>query len=225
MTDDSTLSKNLYNRQCSKYCKVQLGDRLTSSARKGTYSLMGNIKNKKMLFAGCGNGHECETAARENAIVTGIDVSDKEILFAKKNIKDAKFLVMDFEKTVFKKNSFDIIVSIFSIMYKKNLISVLKEWRRILKADGFVIIVVPHPVRKMIAYNNMNYFVRGKRWENWKGIKRFNYYRLFEDYVDCFVGSKFKIAKLLEPKLNKNEIENEIDIKHPNFLIFKLVKT
>jgi hypothetical protein len=36
-------------------------------------------------------------------------------------------------------------------------------------------IVASHPVRKMIKYNKMNYFVKGKRYEIWRGIKRFNY--------------------------------------------------
>lgn len=110
-------------------------------------------------------------------------------------------------------------------MYKKNLDSVLKEFNRILKKTGFILIVVPHPVRKMIKYNKMNYFVRGKRFEIWRGNKRFNYYRLFEDYINSIVNAKLKIEKLLEPKPPKETHKTpDYEISHPHYVILKLVK-
>ena len=193
--------------------------------RKLVYASLGKLKNKKILFMGCGSGAECKDAINKDAKVFGIDVSERLIEMAKKNHPKAKFQVCDFEKTNFKENSFDIVVSIFSLMYKKNLKLTLKELNRILKKSGFILIVVPHPIRKMITYNKGNYFVKGKKWENWEGIERFNYYRLIEDYINEFVRSNFKIIALSEPKpLKLNNKVSEKQLRHPHFLIFKLVK-
>lgn len=225
MTKEAKLAKQLYNKQFEEYSRKQKEYRLFQDLRKKVYKILGNIKNKKILFAGCGDGLECLPAIKQGAKVIGIDISEKAIELAKKNCPKAEFYVMHVEKAKFKPKSFDIIVSIFVVMYKKNLDSVLREFRRILKDNGAILIVVPHPVRKMIKYNNMNYFVKGKKWEVWRGIKRFNYYRLFEDYIDSFVDSKLKIIKLIEPKPIKESKETpEIEIKYPHFLIFKLVK-
>ncbi|MEM5772983.1 MAG: methyltransferase domain-containing protein, partial [Candidatus Aenigmatarchaeota archaeon] len=125
----------------------------------------------------------------------------------------------DMERTKFKNNSFDIIIAINSVTYKKNLKSVLKEFRRILKKDGEVFIVVPHPVRKMIKYTS-NYFESGKHWENYKGIKWFNYYRTLEEYINTAISCGFKIKGIYEPK---PAIRDKF-FYYPTFLIMKLCK-
>lgn len=132
---------------------------------------------------------------------------------------------MDFEKTSFQNGKFDIVVAIFAVMYKEILKSVLKEFERITNQDGQVIIVVPHPIRKMIKYNQNDYFVRGKRKEIWKGHERFNYYRIVEDYVNELSEIGLYLYKLYEPKIPKeNEESPEFEINHPHHLILVLKK-
>jgi ubiquinone/menaquinone biosynthesis C-methylase UbiE len=224
MDADSKLAKKLYNSQFKKYFDDQTNNKVAQDLRKKVDFLIGNAKNKKVLFVGCGDGRECIQTIKKGASVIGIDISENCIKLAKENCRglNAKFLVMDFEKTNFKNNQFDIIVAILSVMYKKNLDSVLKEFNRILKKTGFIILAVPHPVRKMVKYNKMNYFVSGKRFEIWRGNKRFNYYRIFEDYNNSIVNAKLKIEKLLEPKPPKETPSFEVN--YPHYVIFKLVK-
>lgn len=113
----------------------------------------------------------------------------------------------------------------FSVNYKENLVPSLKEFDRVLKQDGFIILVVPHPTRKMIKYNKMNYFIKGWKFETWKGTKRWNFYRLIEDYFDAFIKAKLKVVKLVEPKPVKERRDMpDKEINHPYFLIFKLTK-
>jgi ubiquinone/menaquinone biosynthesis C-methylase UbiE len=225
MKQDSQLAKKLYNKQFDKYSKEQAKNKRAQDLRRKVHSLLGNIKSRKILFAGCGDGLECVPAVEKKAKVTGIDISERGIELAKNNCPGAEFCVMDFEKTKFKNNSFDIIVSILAVVYKRNLGLTLKEFRRILKNKGFILLVVPHPLRKMIKYNKMNYFVKGKKWEVWRGTKRFNYYRLFEDYFYSFVNSKLKVIKLIEPKpIRDKKSDSALKLNHPHFLLFKLVK-
>ncbi|MBU0906945.1 MAG: class I SAM-dependent methyltransferase [Nanoarchaeota archaeon] len=206
MDKDSLLARKLYDNQFIRYFEKQTEYKVIQDLRKRINFLLGDVKNKEILFAGCGDGRECLSAIKKGARVTGMDISKNCIDLAKRNCRGLRteFIVGDFEKTNFKNGRFDIVTAIFSVMYKKNLGSVLKEFSRILKKKGALLVVVPHPIRKMIKYNEMNYFVNGKKFEVWKGNKRFNYYRILEDYVNSIVGARLKITKLLEPKLAKD---------------------
>ena len=127
MASDEQQSKKLYNSQFALFVKNQFGSKTMDYVRKLTTREVGNVKNKKVLFAGCGDGVECISIA-QSAQVTGVDISDKCIEAAKKNCPKATFFVSDFEKTMLPSKSFDVIVSMFAVMYKKDLVPVLKEF-------------------------------------------------------------------------------------------------
>lgn len=52
-------------------------------------SLIGNVKGKKMLDAGCGHGYYSLLLAKKGPRVTGIDISEKMIELAKKDAVEA----------------------------------------------------------------------------------------------------------------------------------------
>ena len=225
MQSDAKLAKELYNKQFEQYSKKQAECAVVQDVKRIAYDLAGNITEKTVLFAGCGDGLECLPALEKGANVIGIDVSEKAIELAKKNCPNANFFVMDFEKLALQDKSADILISFLAVMYSKDLTLVLNEFKRVLKEQGFIILVVPHPVRKMVKYNNGNYFVKGKQYENWKGIERFNYYRLFEDYFEAFISCQLKVTQLLEPKPIKEAEETpDSEINYPHFLVFKLTQ-
>lgn len=222
---DAQLAKDLYNCHADNYFSNQNQYPVVRYLRQEINNLIGEPRNKKILFIGCGDAEEARFAIERGAEVAGIDVSEKCIELARKKFPEQKFEVMDFEKTDFENSQFDMIVSIFSVMYKKSLDSVLLEFKRILKKNGEIIIAVPHPIRKMVKYNNMDYFVRGKRIEIWKGNKRFNYYRTIGDYVNAVTENGLLIDKLFEPKVPKEYEENTVlELNHPHHLILKIKK-
>ncbi len=225
MQSDSQLAKEIYNKQWDEFSKQQTEYKVVQDLKQKIYELLGNIENKKILFAGCGDARECIQAVKNGAQVVGIDISEKGIESARKNCPNAEFHVMNFEELNFQENSFDLVISLFAIMYTNDLDKTLKGFSKVLKPNGSIILAVPHPIRKMMKYNNQNYFVKGKRFENWKGINRFNYYRLFEDYIDSFNNSNLKLTKLIEPKpVKENEETPDSEISYPHFLIFQLSK-
>ena len=226
MDKNLELSKKLYNQYARKYLKAQKSCKNIQDIRNKVYSnFLTGIKNKKILFAGCGNGLECELAVKGGAKVVGIDISDKQIKIAEDLIPKAEFFNRDIKDTKFKKKTFDIIISINSVMYEENLRVVFKELKRILKDNGYIVLLVPHPNRKMMKYNKGDYFVKGKKWEVWAGTKRFNFYRLFEDYVDEFSAAGLKLIKLLEPRpVKENKLTSINEMKYPYSVIFKLIK-
>ncbi len=225
MKNDSQLAKEIYNKQFENYTKNQTAYSPVQELKQKIHQELGLLKDKMVLFAGCGDGKECIPAAQAGAHVIGIDISEQCINHAQQNCPEGQFFVMDLANLSFENKCIDIIIALFSVMYVRDLSGLLKEHKRVLKDDGFIILAVPHPIRKMVKYNNMNYFVKGKQFENWKGIERFGYYRLFEDYIASFTEAQLRLVQLTEPKpLKENAQTPDSEINYPHFLTFKLTK-
>ena len=114
--------------------------------------LMGNVKGKKVLDLGCGEGYSSRQMAEYGAEVTGIDFSPKLINRAKEiNISDSRSVnYLHGDMTNLNKiadGSQDKVVSVMSFMYlnTKNIEKALLEAKRVLKDDGELIIVTKHP--------------------------------------------------------------------------------
>ena len=226
LKEDAQFAKELYNSQSEEFSKKQTEYCVLQDFRSSLYrDHLTNIETKKILFAGSGDGRECIPATIMGAKVIGVDISEKLVELSQKNCPQADFFVMDIERMAFENAFFDVVVSFFVVMYKEDLQAVLQEFRRVLKDDGMIIIAVPHPVRRMMKYNNFCYFVKGKKYDTWKGVTRFGYNRLFEDYIDAFVKSGLKLIQLVEPKPIKESLDTlDQEINYPHFLLFKLMK-
>lgn len=105
-------------------------------------------KGMKILDAGCGVGGASIYIARQTgAALYGISLVPEQILSAEKYAKRARveeltnFSVMDYTKTPFPDNYFDIVFGIESICYSFPKEKFLKEAKRILKKSGKLIII------------------------------------------------------------------------------------
>lgn len=223
MNNDAIEAKELSNKQATTFSTNQSHYAPVQELKKNIFSYLGNLAGKKVLFIGCADGYECMPAIEQGAEVTGIDISDTLIEQAQSNYPQANFLVMDQESLTFADKSFDLIISLFSVMYSQDLDAIYRGFGRVLKKGGRIVIAILHPIRKMMKYNGMNYFVKGKQYENWKGIARFNYYRLFEDYVNALEGTGLKLHKVMEPKPIKESESAHDDTSYPHFLVLILV--
>lgn len=97
-------------------------------------------KNPKILEVGCSSGALIKDLNNEGfKNVQGIDKSREAI----KQCKKLNVQIMDGEKTKFKENSFDILIASDILEHIKNNNQALKEWNRILKENGKIILFVP----------------------------------------------------------------------------------
>jgi ubiquinone/menaquinone biosynthesis C-methylase UbiE len=161
--------------------------------------VLGNLKGKKVLDAGCGAGFETRKLAKRGAEVTGIDICPKMVEIARQKCKGVQFYIRDVCRCGFARNTFDVILSAFVIPYNEDLKALLKEHYRVLKKGGVLLLVDVHPIRKMVAYT-MNYFETGKHWEVSEGWKRFAYYRKVEDILNTAIEVGFTLKAVREPK-------------------------
>ncbi len=112
-------------------------------------------KADKILDAGCGVGGTAIYLAKQTgAHITGISITEDQIKHAKNNAEKNKvsslttFLQMNYEKTTFPSNSFNIIYGVESICYSYPKINFLKEAYRLLMPGGKLIIEDGYSIRK-----------------------------------------------------------------------------
>lgn len=207
----------------NRFLEEQKENKEVRHLRKVLFKLSGNLENKRTLFLGCGDGEECIPYFKRGAKIYGVDIS--KTLIENANTKlSGNFLVMDF-KNIKIQNSFDLIISILSIHYSGNLEDSLRKVYGLLRPGGTCLIATTHPAHKMTRYNNGNYFVRGKKWYSWQGIKRFNYLFLIEDYVNNFSKIGFSLERMSEvftpPEYRSPENKGS---EKPIFTVYKIKK-
>jgi len=141
------LTKIAYNKTADKYHK-----HFKDEINKKEYDRLildrfsGMIKaDSTICDAGCGpSGHIGKYLAEKGHKVVGIDISQKCINFAVSTHPEIEFKVMDIMKTDFKDETFDAIISFYSIIYtpKEHINKIFAEFNRILKKGGKLLVVV-----------------------------------------------------------------------------------
>jgi ubiquinone/menaquinone biosynthesis C-methylase UbiE len=100
-----------------------------------------NKNNSKILNIGCGTGGMI-TLLEKHGLVTNVDVSNEAIKFARR-MGFKNLLKYDGKKLPFKDSSFDLVVATDVLEHIDNDDGALKEWARVLKKDGILLITVP----------------------------------------------------------------------------------
>lgn len=205
-------------------------------------------KNKVLLDLGCGTGRWTKRFSKNYKKTIGIDYSEEMIKLSKKNLRgNINYILGDMYNlhNLVGNEKFDVIVSLFSLQYSKNvneLSNLFKKVLLVLKRRGHFIFAVPHPY--LILSNHSNW-IKIKLLENfsqtknplyqaeiklvggdWKFTK--DYFYSFEDYVNSLINSGYRINKIFEPLANQTLIMNYPDMKpdsiYPACLIIDAVK-
>tara|TARA_B100002019_G_C21153002_1_gene539220 strand:+ start:21 stop:716 length:696 start_codon:yes stop_codon:yes gene_type:complete len=156
-----------------------------------------NFSKKKLLDMSCGDGRNLPLFYNLNFKIYATEITKKIIEKTKRNIKTNKviFKVGNNQSIPFKNNFFDFIVCSHSCYYvDKNgtLEKNLKEIKRVMKKDSFLIGTMPH---------KNNYYFK-KSMEIFK-----NHYRVNNDYLNLrnnYVLSAFSNKNDLIKNLKKN---------------------
>ncbi|MDP3973602.1 MAG: class I SAM-dependent methyltransferase [Candidatus Daviesbacteria bacterium] len=164
---------------------------------------LGKLKNKKLLEVGCGYGLFLVICLENGIRAKGIEPANqpyyqttlrigRELLkrsgFNPNLIKQA-----DGEKLPYKDESFDIVVSFFTLEHVQNVKRVIQESTRVLKSGGYLYSVVP------------NY---GSFWESHYGI-------IWIPYLSKSLGRLYLKLWGKNPKLlDELQLVNQIDLKN-----------
>lgn len=168
--------------------------------------LLGDLKGKKILEIGCG-GAQCGIAmAKQGAIVTGIDISNEQLKFAKnlaeKNKVKIKFYQGDIKSLCqIKSNTQDIVFSAWALHYVDNLEKCFKEAYRVLKKQGIFVFSLDHPFFRTTIKTKESYFKTGKYVEVFsdKSKKFVAYTHTIEELFNNLIKAGFIVEALIEP--------------------------
>jgi len=211
--------------------------------------MIGDVRGKKVLDAGCGGGFYSFWLSEEGAKVLGMDSSKEMINIAKwkasRKRLDAKFMVGDVSDLKIEDDVFDLVLSTLVLMDVKELDKAISEIVRVTRNEGDIIASVQHPIltasdwerasgQKLFRKLN-NYFVERELETVWKDETKepisFKYFhRPLQAYTQPFLERGCVLTQLIEPRphemykiLNPREYEDTKRISH--FIIFKFRKT
>lgn len=150
-------SKISFDRKAEIYDETHDG-KFVAPMYNEIVSRIKTAKPKKILDLGCGTGNILmKLADDKNLSLYGLDISEKMIETARKNLGDkAELKVGDSEYMPWEDNYFDVIVCNASFHHYPNPKKVLLEMRRVLKSDGTLII--GDPTMPVVFRQLMNLF-------------------------------------------------------------------
>ena len=135
-------------------------------------------QNLEILDVGCGTGGNYNLLKKYGE-VKGIDASKTAIDLCKKN-NFTNVVLGDCRNTGFDDSCFDLIIALDLLEHLEDEVGVLKEFKRILKAKGNIIVTVP-------AYK----FIWSKHDENLHHKRRY----LLKEIVSSLENNGFKVIK------------------------------
>ncbi|TKC18823.1 class I SAM-dependent methyltransferase [Robertmurraya kyonggiensis] len=193
-----------------------------------------DLKNKKVLDAGCAAGWYTEQFIEMGADVAAVDMSPEMVEATKRRVGEkAEVLCCDLEgKLPFADESFDLIVSSLVLHYVGDWKQTFAEFQRILKLDGTFIFSVHHPMMDIHLSEEKEYFSTELIIDTWKRqgelIKVPFYRRPLQSILNETV-LYFSLKKIVEPQpvdecKEKAPESYERLMKNPQFLIIKAQK-
>jgi SAM-dependent methyltransferase len=190
-------------------------------------AFVGNVRGKRVLDAGCGEGYNTRILARRGARMTGIDLSERMIALARAEERREP-LGIDFSRAsytdlaTFGDASFDAVVSFMSLMDGPRFDLAMRETFRVLRPGGTLAFSMTHPcfltkdatwlldeqgvkIKWMVG----NYFDPAGWVERWRftdaprdatefAVPCFG--RTLSEYVNTLIGAGYVLERIEEPR-------------------------
>ena len=204
--------------------------------RPNTLQLLPEVNGKTILDAACGPGKYAEILIDKGAIVKAFDISPKMVELAKiRNKNKGEFYIHDLSTyfSMIEDNSCDIVLCALALHYIEDWTLTIKEFNRVLKNKGMLVISIEHPFFEYNYFKSKKYFEVENVKFTWKGfgqpVEVNSFRRPLHECITPLTDNGFYIDKLVEPKPT---IEFEqLDPKHfkelnefPAFMCIRAIK-
>ncbi len=179
--------------------------------RAAVLEVIGEVRGKAVLDAGCAGGEYAAHLLADGAHVTALDASQAMVAIVTKRFGDTVIARQhDLAEPVswLGDASMDIVVSSLTLHYLRDWSLPLSEFRRILKPGGRLVMSTHHPAMvQQLLGSGQSYFDRVLVEDRWRIGQiehqvRF-YHRPLEDIVNSIVSSGFAVQRLVEPRLTQ----------------------
>ncbi|MHA1907410.1 MAG: class I SAM-dependent methyltransferase [Candidatus Thorarchaeota archaeon] len=216
--------------------------------------LVGDVKGKQFLDAGCGEGYLSRYYASKGATVTGVDFSEKLVTIAREKTDNS---AITFQKgnlcdlKEFSDSVFDIILCNLVLLNVACLPESMMEFNRVLKQEGILVFSIVHPAfdfygpgawemgeknpqtnRREGLYFKIDQYTVEKAYERyWRTTDGETfpepitfYHRTISTYVSKLLKSGFQIEAIEEPLPDSKNPFFDRERRIPFFLVIKAVK-
>lgn len=203
---------------------------------KAILRLLKSDKKLRILDAGCGEGYLARTLAKLGHKVWAIDFCPSLIKAAekleKKELLGIKYLLEDFREIHLPTSFFDVIVSHQTINEVENPQKALKEFYRILKKRGRVILLFLHPCFEVEPSFYFHKLKIKKTYYLVSGIKSpSSYFYLhlpLSGWIELLNKTGFLIKRISEPHPSRTLVQKnrwwKDNFKKPLFILIEAVK-
>lgn len=146
-------------------------------------------KSRRVLDAACGEGYGSALIASQADHVTGLDISASAIDHAKtryQELGNLEFRTGDVSGLPFEDDVFDVIVSFETLEHLEAQKDMLREFRRVLRADGFLVLSSPDKAE----------------YSDRRGFRNKHHVReLYRDELEALLSVEFGAYRILGQKL------------------------
>lgn len=175
--------------------------------RPNTLALMEEVRGKSILDAGCGPGKYAEILHAQGASVVGFDLSPRMVELARKrNGSQGDFFVHDLAAPfpMLADASFDTVLCALALHYLEDWTPAIREFHRVLKPGGFLVLSIEHPFFDYQYYKSSRYFDTEHVTSTWKGfgvpVEVHCFRRPLSACIAPLTNNGFFIDQLVEPK-------------------------
>lgn len=199
--------------------------------------LLGDLKGKSILDAGCGNGYWTRRIAQTAQRVVGIDFTEELIERAKgRGIPDnAEFIIGNLERLLLTDEIFDVVLMNMVLLDLEELPSVIHEVARVIKFGGKIVVSTTHPCFEnppnahflkdeqgnKVGRAVSNYFTAGLVRDEVNNYQHWHY--KISDLINSFATNRLFVEKMIEPD-GTASFKNGGKDHNPYFLVMRLRK-
>lgn len=183
----------------------------------------GDLRGKRVLDAGCGEGRFGRILASHGAEAVGLDPIAALIDKARTSANDGeRYVVAAGEQLPFGDASFDIVLFYLSLIDITTYRNAIDEAYRVLRPDGHLIAAnvsnlasscqatVDGETGKFVHYAIDQYQDEFARTLEWAGLRIRNYHRPLSAYMDAYLSAGFVLKRFLEPMPQDESLKDDI---------------
>ncbi|MGH7918370.1 MAG: methyltransferase domain-containing protein [Candidatus Dormibacteraceae bacterium] len=173
--------------------------------RPASLALLGDVRGKRVLDAGCGPGAHALGLLERGAIVTGCDRSEPELAIAGERLGPGVQLDrVDLATSLpYASGRFDAVLCSLVLHYLEDWSTPLREFHRVLRPEGRLVVSTHHPIADYGLSGTDDYFATELWHDTWtvggRPVPTSYYRRPLAAMTDAFLDAGFSIERVTEP--------------------------
>ncbi|WP_134662555.1 MULTISPECIES: bifunctional 2-polyprenyl-6-hydroxyphenol methylase/3-demethylubiquinol 3-O-methyltransferase UbiG [unclassified Amycolatopsis] len=185
--------------------------------------LLGDVRGRRVLDAGCGNGYFSRMLARRGAEVTGVEPAESLLSFAREKSADVSYLQADLARLP-ELEPFDAVVCSMVLMAIPDWKPAMRACVEALRLGGLFVFAIVHPAfeelfgtwQKYGEYRRQEYLAEYEI----AGRDASDFHRPISAYLNEMAALGCRLREVVEPGLDPAVAEGiESYVRMPNFLI------